>query len=152
MSEYEIIDAICDKVNPLLFLIVSGLLVKDLYRRELVRASVRFGFLFSGLLLVYGFMLLDSKLGIWESFGGDYSTHTAFAIAVCVAISISIQWAKWVIGTLLLYAIAMLYQGYHSILDVVTTSIIIGLPLILFRLLIGGLDYAQDAPITDGSC
>ncbi len=143
MSEYEIIDAICDKVNPLLFLMTTGLLLKDLYYRTYPKAKARFGFLLGGLILVYGFLYLDNRFLIWASFGGDYSTHTAFAIAMGVSISITTRMTRWIIGSLLLYSLAMLYQGYHSILDIVTTSIIVGLPLILIRLLIDFRDQTR---------
>ncbi|OZG75178.1 hypothetical protein BTA51_01985 [Hahella sp. CCB-MM4] len=143
MSEYEIIDAICDKVNPLLFLLTTGLLINDLYSRTFPKARARIGFLLGGLVLVYGFLYLDNQFLIWASFGGDYSTHTAFAIAMGVSISITTRMTKWIIGALLLYSLVMLYQGYHSILDIVTTSIIVGLPLILVRLLIDSRNLSQ---------
>ena len=105
----------------------------ELVKKNYKKAEVVFGLLFGGLLLVYGMLFVDTKLKIWESFGGDYSTHTAFAIAACIAISAGKHWAKWLIGVFCLYVVAMLYQQYHSVLDIVTTTLVIGGPLILIR-------------------
>ncbi|MCG7876966.1 MAG: hypothetical protein AB2669_17560 [Candidatus Thiodiazotropha endolucinida] len=133
MTEYEIIDAICDSVNPILFFTAVGVGIAVLVKKNYKKAGVVFGLLFGGLLLVYGTLFVDTKLKIWESFGGDYSTHTAFAIAACIAISAGKHWVKWLIGVFCLYVVAMLYQQYHSVLDIVTTTLVIGGPLILIR-------------------
>ncbi|MEJ2693834.1 MAG: hypothetical protein P8166_12460 [Candidatus Thiodiazotropha sp.] len=134
MTEFEIIDTACDSVNPLLLLWAIGALFKDLYYRKPTRALATFALLLGGLLLVYATMFLDKKLAIWSFFEADYSTHTAFAIAVCIAITVSVEGAaKWAAILLFVYATAMLYQGYHSLLDIVSTAILIGLPLISAR-------------------
>lgn len=133
MTGYEIIDTICDSVNPILFFSAVGVGIAVLVKKNYKKAGVVFGLLFGGLLLVYGTLFVDTKLKIWESFGGDYSTHTAFAIAACIAISAGTHWVKWLIGVFCLYVVAMLYQQYHSVLDIVTTTLVIGGPLILIR-------------------
>jgi hypothetical protein len=133
VTEYEIIDAICDSVNPILFFIAIGVVTASLVKKSYKLAGVVSGQLFFGLLLVYGMQILDSTLKIWESFGGDYSTHTAFSIAASIAISAGKHWAKWLVGVFFLYVVAMLYQQYHSLLDIVTTTLVIGGPLILVR-------------------
>ncbi|MCU7936728.1 MAG: hypothetical protein KZQ99_17955 [Candidatus Thiodiazotropha sp. (ex Dulcina madagascariensis)] len=134
MTEYEIIDAVCDSVNPILFLTAVGLVLKDLSKGVFIRARKTLVFLFAGLAFVYSLFFLDTRLNIWHSFGSDYSTHTAFAIAVSVAISVAVRSARWLIVVLFLYAMAMLYQAYHSILDIVTTSLVIGTPLMIARI------------------
>lgn len=133
MTEYELIDAICDSVNPILLCTAVGVGIETLVKKNYKKAGVVFSLLIGGLLLVYGAMFVDTKLKIWESFGGDYSTHTAFAIAASIAISAGKHWAKWLIGVFCLYVVAMLYQQYHSVLDIVTTALVIGVPLILIR-------------------
>lgn len=131
MTSYEVIDAVCDSVSPVLFFIALGLLLKQT-RTGLGRARAGLLFLLAGLGLVYGFMYLDKALGLWASFGGDYSTHTAFALVV----SLSIVWSSnkklltWVVFGI--YLALMRYQQYHSFLDMGTTILAVGLPLVLF--------------------
>lgn len=131
MTEYEIIDVICDSVNPILFFTALGIGGTNLFKRNFKSSVSVFGLLVGGLFLVYGMKYLDSRVRIWEYFGGDYSTHTAFAIAASVAISVGSSWGKLVFGIFVVYVIAMLYQEYHSVFDIVTTSVIIGTPLML---------------------
>lgn len=130
MTEYEIIDAICDSVNPILFFTALGIAGANLFKRNFKSSASVFGMLVGGLFLVYGIKYLDSLFKIWESFGGDYSTHTAFAIAASIAISAGSSLGRWMAGIFVVYVIAMLYQQYHSVLDIVTTGIVIGAPLI----------------------
>ena len=133
MTEYEIIDAICDSVNPILFFVAIGVGVSWVSKSKFQDAKLVFGFLIGGLLMVYGIQFLDSKFSIWRFFGGDYSTHTAFAIAASVSISVGTQWAKWLALLVTIYAVAMLYQKYHSIFDIASTAVIIGTPLVLMK-------------------
>ena len=133
MTEYEIIDALCDSVNPILFFIAIGVGIENLVKKKFKNTAIVFGLLLVGLLLVYGMLFVDIKLKIWEFFGSDYSTHTAFAIATCIAISTGKPWFKWLFMVLLVYVIAMLYQDYHSAWDIVLTSVVIGGPLLLIR-------------------
>ena len=133
MTEHEIIDAICDSVNPILFFVAIGVGVSWVSKSKFQDAKLVFGFLIGGLLMVYGIQFLDSKFSIWRFFGGDYSTHTAFAIAASVSISVGTQWAKWLALLVTIYAVAMLHQKYHSIFDIASTAIIIGTPLVLIK-------------------
>jgi hypothetical protein len=133
MTEYEIIDAICDSVNPILFCVAVSIGISSLVKKNYKKAGVVFGLLFGSLLLVYATLFLDAKLKVWESFGGDYSTHTGFAMATCITISSEKHRIKWLVGVFFLYMVAMLYQQYHSILDIVTTTLVVGGPLFFFR-------------------
>ena len=133
MTAYEIIDFICDSVNPILFFVAIFLALAELTKRNFKASAVALSFLFASLGLVYGILFIDNKIKIWESFGSDYSTHTAFAIAVCVSISVIKKWNKWLLFVILLYALAMLYQRYHTILDIFSTSVIVAIPLVISR-------------------
>ena len=68
---------------------------------------------------------------LWGFFGADYSTHTAFALATGMAISAVRRWDKWLLLVFVLYAIAMRYQQYHTIFDIFSTSVVVGVPLLL---------------------
>ena len=69
-------------------------------------------------------MFLDAKYQIWSSFNADYSTHTALALAFIVFFGFK---NKLVMCTSILsficYCILMLYQQYHTIIDIASTSL-----------------------------
>lgn len=134
MTQYEIVDAICDAVAPALFLAATALIVWKLVKRKYSNARDISVFLVGGLLLVYGFQYLDNQLNIWPSFGMDYSTHTAFTIAMCVAISVGLRIYKALAIIFVSYCLVMLYQKYHSISDILTTTAVMGGPLLVMRL------------------
>lgn len=129
MTNYEIIDAVCDSINPLLFFATLGCVVFQLVKGENRKAAIPSAFLSFGLLLVYGISAVDHKWDIWPSFGADYSTHAAFAIAACAALSLCIGYRIALLGLLAMYMLLMLYQQYHSIVHIVTTSAVVGLAL-----------------------
>ena len=133
MTAFEIIDAICDSINPLLFFLALGVVITRLIQKNYQTASTVFMLLLGGLLLAYGILFIDNRADLWKSFGSDYSTHTAFAIATSIAIIAGTRWGKWLAILFSLYVIAMLYQDYHSVLDIVTTSLVVGAPLLLIR-------------------
>lgn len=127
MPSYETLDTIADAVNPVL--LIATLLLPAL---PVVRARIGtilwYVRVVAALCIVYGLMALDVRFGLWAAFGSDYSTHTAFAVALA---------ALWyragrtlflvVAGVVLLYCGLMLYQRYHTLLDLATTALIVGL-------------------------
>lgn len=139
MTTYEIIDALCDSINPILFFTSIGFLIKQLMKKKYKKAGLCFGFLLASLALVYGVLFIDAKFGLWSSFGSDYSTHTAFALAVCMTLSLCTNATKILIGVLVVYIALMLYQQYHSLLDIITTVVAIGAPLFVARIFVSRL-------------
>lgn len=134
--DYETLDKIADAYTPLLlivFLIGTGLNLKQYWPNYLIAA----GFIFRFLLLIafsYGLMFLDNSVGIWPAIGLDYSTHTAVALALVICLVEIFPRFRWLsIGSLLLYIGLMLYQQYHSLLDIVSTGVIVLLFAISMR-------------------
>lgn len=135
---YEALDQIADLYNPLLLL--AALILTTLSCRgsqapytNWLKRIVLVG---CGLALVYGVQYLDHRLQLWPRLGWDYSTHTAFAMAMV--------WPLWYYGrppwrwvwptSLVIYGVLMLYQRYHTLADMVSTAIVIfGLLLGLYR-------------------
>lgn len=127
---YEVLDSIADSYNPLLFL--GYIIFCVWYWRAGDRLAVLRGF--CGVVVAYVFMFVDKNWQLWSSVGLDYSTHSAVALALIVfhihkrslrsppAILLSIS--------LVIYYILVVYQQYHSILDVVTTAVVVG-PVVL---------------------
>ena len=92
-------------------------------------------FALSGVLLstafIYVVMFLDNSVGIWFAFNLDYSTHTAIAL---VFIGYFLVYRSKLRGVMVLslvgYAALMMYQKYHTLTDIITTTVCV-MPVIL---------------------
>jgi len=123
MDWYQLFDAVADSVNPLLALTAIFFAV-----REWRSASPRVALLFAaatalGLAGIYAVQALDDHAAIWRRWGGDYSTHAAFATSVIV--SLIAWWPRRrlvLIGVLAAYLVLVVLMGYHRIVDVATAS------------------------------
>ncbi len=120
MSTYEILDLICDSVNPLLFFTSVGCLLWLAYKRSWSVLSIGLVSLSLGLVAVYGLLFFDEAYQLWPSFGLDYSTHTAFAF-VCVFSLFQMTTQKMWYVVFSVYCLLMLIQQYHTFLDILST-------------------------------
>jgi len=126
---YETLDTIADSYIPvLLVLFVAGLAFKIYQSRTNFRTAItHIGFLSGLLVMSYGLMFFDNAVHLWPALGLDYSTHTAVALSLVFALCVSFpSQCKVFVISILLYALLMLYQRYHSILDIISTSVVIG--------------------------
>jgi hypothetical protein len=133
MPSFETLDAIADSVNPLL-----GLLALTWpwlrWCRQWRLAALHVVATLLSVAFAYGITALDRANGWWQSWGLDFSTHTAVCVALIVALcAINLSLAGWWIGLFSAYVALMLYQEYHSVADVVTTASVVAPPVILFR-------------------
>lgn len=126
MTTYELLDTIADAYNPLLFL--GYIIFSVLYWRRGDRLAALRGF--AGIVVAYGFMFIDNASKLWPSVGLDYSTHSAVALAL---IAFHVHKRRWsspaaiaFIASLVLYYALEVYQQYHSVLDIVTTAMVVG--------------------------
>lgn len=122
---------ICDLYNPLLLAVciaVCGIYIKQ---RSFLRLLRFFGIIF----VVYGLMYIDKLLQWWPSFGLDYSTHTATALAMCLFIAAFVREQEikgrvlifGVLGlSLIAYEQLMVVLNYHSWADIVSTAAVVG--------------------------
>jgi hypothetical protein len=79
-------------------------------------------------LIVYGLMFLDNKFKLWEMFGSDFSTHTATALRLTIYIYFQTHFLllkRSVCAVFLLYCALMVYQQYHTPLDIVSTAMVV---------------------------
>lgn len=133
---YETLDTIADSYIPLLLILFLGGLGRNAYLLWPNYRALIFSFLYLlGLLLIsYGLMFFDNAVRLWPAFGLDYSTHTAVALSLVFALCTVFagQW-KWIAGSMLVYAGLMLYQEYHSLTDIFTTALVVGMLALLFR-------------------
>ena len=136
MFSYQALDRVADAYNPLLgvaWLIVS---VYPLFDRRWRVAGIRIGLGLAALLIAYGLMWLDSALSLWASLGLDYSTHTAVSLALAMSTVIIFPASRLPVAVSLLgYFGLMLYQRYHTPLDIISTSLVLCGPLVLLTIL-----------------
>lgn len=135
---YEQLDFIADCYIPFLFLLFLIRVGRRMYRHWPERSAEMFacGYLVGLLIIAYGLMLVDNTLQLWPRMGLDYSTHTAVALVLVIGLSVVLpsMW-RWFAFSLLVYAGLMLYQQYHSVMDMVSTGVVIGmLAALLYKL------------------
>lgn len=120
---YQTLDAIADSYTPGLFILVLASYV-CLVKKDGVKAILsHIVFLAISLIYAYSFIALDSHFHLWESLGLDYSSHTSVSIVFAVALYLlHPSKLKAIVASLLIYALLMLYQEYHSLIDIVTTT------------------------------
>ena len=124
MLDYETLDIIADTYIPALAILSILNLSRSAIARNWGRLSLEVLFLVYAFTLAYGLMFIDNQFALWPTFGLDYSTHTAVAMVLVVFLGLRIKsaWAFW-LGSLVGYALLMLYQDYHSISDIITTAL-----------------------------
>ena len=124
---YDSLDIIADAVNPVLALLALAFPWLD--REAIRRCGSRWSFWTRTLLslaVVYAIMLADERFRLWPVLGLDYSTHTAFAVAIITSVSaMSRRWLFVLAPVFLAYAELMIYLGYHSSLDILATALVI---------------------------
>jgi hypothetical protein len=135
---YRALDPVADAVNPLLTVLAA--LVPRLQRtwrgwgpalRHWVAAA-------AGLAVVYAIRALDGRFDLWASIGGDFSTHTAYAVSLATTV---VCWhRRWVWPVLVAvvgYAVIILLVGYHDLLDVASSAVVAAPPAWLICYLLG---------------
>ncbi|WP_261815418.1 hypothetical protein [Vibrio gallicus] len=121
---------IADLYTPL-FLIVAVFLLRKYSQGRGVRLWRCASALLLSTLYLYIVRFVDLGLGIWPSFNADYSTHTAVALVLVVQIyTLNKKLGVYCALLLVSYMQLMKYLGYHTYLDMITTSLFL-LPVFL---------------------
>jgi CubicO group peptidase (beta-lactamase class C family) len=126
MMTYEQLDAIADSVIPTLGVLALLLPWLPMYRASFP-AWKRILCTLLGVAAAYAGMYLDKLTGAWPAMSLDYSTHSAVCVALLIALGHLSR--RWLIGSVAIgvaYAALMLYQRYHTLVDILTTAIPIG--------------------------
>lgn len=122
MLSYETLDGIADSINPLLGILALAL--PWLRRRGMRLRALILNLLTIGAVAVaYAGQALDAGLRLWVQGGLDYSTHTAVFTAIASSLwqqGNAWRWVSALVGAG--YAALMLWQRYHSLLDILTTA------------------------------
>ncbi|PSU86678.1 hypothetical protein C0W35_22110 [Photobacterium kishitanii] len=80
---------------------------------------------------IYMVMFLDNSLGLWPAFDLDYSTHTAIALVFIGYFMVyTPKLSVLMILSMMGYAALMMHQKYHTLADIMTTTICV-MPIIL---------------------
>lgn len=122
-TAYKILDPIADAVDPALAIAAIVLAVSE-WRRGLRKAALAYFVATAlGLASIYAVMAIDHSLLIWQRFGGDYSTHTAFAASLVISMMMwRRSWRVGLVAVLLGYAALIVIIGYHRAVDVFTSG------------------------------
>lgn len=128
MTSYEVLDHIADSVNPTLGLLAIAVPWLKVYRSLRPPPWVRV----AGAVLCVGAAYLgqaiDRLTNAWPAFSLDYSGHSAVCVALLVSLGhLSRRWTVASIAIGAAYALLMMYQGYHTLADIVTTATPVGL-------------------------
>lgn len=130
MLSYDTLDAIADSVNPTLG--VVALLVPWTRKKGTRYALALDALTLLAVGLAYALQGVDAQLGIWSGVGLDFSTHTAVFVAIASSLwqhGRASRLAAALLG--LTYAALMLFQHYHSWLDITSTAAVTLVPLAL---------------------
>ncbi|HWS41285.1 MAG TPA: hypothetical protein VN247_08390 [Arenimonas sp.] len=131
MELYNTLDAIADSINPGLAFFALVQLLYMTIKREWYVARVYLSRLLALTTVIYGWMIIDRLV-----FDFPYSTHSAFAICFCILHTFYMPRFKLVwIGTLIAYLALIVFQGYHSLLDIaVTLLLVVPFIVMIFKL------------------
>lgn len=145
MTTYEILDAIADSYTPLLFL--GYLAFAIIYWRKGDRLASAKGL--AGIIVAYALMFADNAFQVWKSAGLDYSTHSAVALVLILFLVHKRRWTSAItialVSSLVLYYALEVYQQYHTVMDIVTTAVIVGPVVVLIYWAIGKLSHSSSS-------
>jgi len=123
MLSHAALKVVADSVNPSLGILVLGLPFFK-WHRERKRAWMHIGVTVFTVLLMYLVRAVFHLEAVWAGWGMDFSTHTAMCAMLVTALS-SLRWGRfWIWAIVLLsYAALMVYQSYHTWMDIGTTAV-----------------------------
>ena len=119
-----LLDSVADAVNPSLALFALAVPFTRAIRQRRALVTAYLVSTAIGIAGIYAVGALDRALGLWLRFGGDYSTHTAFATSLVA--SMMFWKPAWRVGlgaVLVAYLALIVFVGYHSIADVAASAV-----------------------------
>ena len=126
---FRILDGIADATNILLAVWLLAVLVIGV-RRGAWGGRAWLASLLC-VVVVYLVKAVEKHFGIWESFNSDYSTHSALAVALVISLCVLERPRRALaLGVFVAYEILIVLLGFHSILDIVSTLLVV-VPLML---------------------
>ena len=125
MSAHSALKLVAASVNPALALVVIAVAALDC-RMGRLRALLRFVIPTAlGIACIYVVQFIDTRLSLWQRYGGDYSTHTAFATTIVLSLIARNPGWKWAMGGVwLAYLGLIIFLRFHTVADVVAAAIV----------------------------
>lgn len=128
-AAFRVLDVLADATNYLLLAWLLGILIVGT-KRQIIGGKAWLAVALS-IACVYMIKTLDSKLHIWDRLSLNYGTHTALAAATVLSLFFLDRPRRMAaVGCFLIYEVLQIVLGFHSLLDMITTLIVIT-PLIL---------------------
>lgn len=130
MMSYQQLDFVADSYIPILLLFVLITLLKGVFKEGVLKVLQSALPFIIGVVFIYALMFIDNTFKIWTTLTLDYSTHTALALVFVCGVSF---WGKkqriTVITSMIFYCLLMLYQQYHTVMDILSTVVVV-LPML----------------------
>jgi hypothetical protein len=140
---FRILDAIADATNIVLALWLLAVLVLGTKNKTLAGKAWLAALL--PIALVYIIKTLDSKLNLWQRIGADYSTHSALAAALVIALCVLDKPRRAIaVAIFIVYEIFIWLLGFHTLLDIGSTLLVV---MPLFWLIHSSLNKPKTATL-----
>ena len=125
MLSHQALKIVADSVNPTLGVLALALPFAK-WRGQPRPALMHIGVTLLTTALMYAVRAAFGLEGVWGSRGMDFSTHASVCIILVAALS-SLNWRTvWVWSAVFVsYDALMVYQNYHTWIDIGTTSAVI---------------------------
>ncbi|MDO6685442.1 MULTISPECIES: hypothetical protein [unclassified Agarivorans] len=126
----QFLAVVADLYTPLQVLLLALIAFRYLKQEQQQKLQHGLFLLLVGLASTYGLMLIDLYYSWWPRWGLDYSTHTALAFCLQVLLHLArpsrrlVSWSVY-----LAYLALMWWLNYHSVMDMLTTMLSVGLLL-----------------------
>ncbi|WP_318400698.1 hypothetical protein [Photobacterium leiognathi] len=122
---------IADIYTPVIALVCFISILRLMLKGSMQQGLIRLGLVILSTIFIYTMMFIDNILHIWPAFGLDYSTHTAIALVfVAYFIVYKSRLMYLMLISMFSYALIMVHQHYHTVADILTTTVFI-LPVLL---------------------
>ncbi|WP_318444772.1 hypothetical protein [Photobacterium leiognathi] len=122
---------IADVYTPMIALACFISILRLMLKGSMQQGLIRLGLVILSTIFIYTMMFIDNILHIWPAFGLDYSTHTAIALVfVAYFIVYKSRLMYLMLISMFSYALIMVHQHYHTVADILTTTVFI-LPVLL---------------------
>ncbi|WP_318438935.1 hypothetical protein [Photobacterium leiognathi] len=122
---------IADIYTPVIALVCFISILRVMLKGSMQQGLIRLGLVILSTIFIYTMMFIDNILHIWPAFGLDYSTHTAIALVfVAYFIVYKSRLMHLMVISMFSYALIMVHQHYHTVADILTTTVFI-LPVLL---------------------
>lgn len=145
---FKILDKVADSVIPLLAIVLIVLLIRATASRQIDWR--RWAAALLGIAAVYVVSKIDRSGRIWLSFHSDYSTHSALTAAIMVPLAyLRPAWKAVLAGIFVAYAALMMALSFHTVLDIISTLVVILPVVVLIHFaLLGKTATLRDTSVT----